>query len=259
MIGRTRSLAALSLGIELMDKLVDIVEVGVAMKFEGFLGHISDVFLEQQRLDKSLESSQLVVVFALVVGQDRNSILQLESIRVSSVVHQNHRGEVSPHHPQVFHVHSLRSHVAVFSEQTMVYPLLLGIQVIQHYVGIAGVTSREHDDLEILGQMSEDFNRVGTDVYSGLYFLPRRKLDFQLDVTGEIHRVVAVDESFIEVENYCLPVCILASLPLWFGRLPRVTSLLCASSWDGTRMFWKILKYCALIVRCSLTSERYSL
>lgn len=61
--------------------------------------------------------------------------------------------------------------MAVLTEETVLDVLFLGVEGVQHDVGVAGVAGREDDYLEVAGEVLEDLGGVGADVYAGLDYL----------------------------------------------------------------------------------------
>ena len=63
-----------------------ITELAISMQFECLFVHIPHVFLEDQTLDVGLKGFQLEIVLSFVVGQNRDCIVELEGVRVCSVI-----------------------------------------------------------------------------------------------------------------------------------------------------------------------------
>jgi hypothetical protein len=70
-----------------LHEVVHIRELLVFVKFECFPVHLTHVFCEEGTLDVTLQRSQLVVVLPLVIGDDRDGVVQLVGVRIGSVVH----------------------------------------------------------------------------------------------------------------------------------------------------------------------------
>lgn len=119
------------------------------MELERLPVDLAHVFGEQHAFNVALQSTQLVIVFALVIWDYRDSVVQLVGVRVSSVVNQENLGQISIHHPQIFDVDALRSEHTIFPEKSMMDVLVVGVQIVQNYVGIARVACCENYYLEV--------------------------------------------------------------------------------------------------------------
>lgn len=89
------------------------------------------------RLKICLECLKLEIYFALIVGNDWDSIVDLVRIRVCRIVNQDCLRQVSIHHSQVLDMHSLCAVVTMLPEQTMRNVFILGVQIVQNYIRIA--------------------------------------------------------------------------------------------------------------------------
>ena len=59
----------------------------------------------------------------------------------------------------------------MFTVESVVDVGSLGVHVVEHYVGVAGMAGSEHDYFEVVAQIGQDVARMRTDVYSCLdYF-----------------------------------------------------------------------------------------
>lgn len=76
--------------------------------------------------------------------------------------------------------------------------------MVQDNIGVTGVTSGEYNHLEVYGKSSQHLYCVRADVYPCLDHLPCWKLDWESDIVGYIHTLIAVDQGLIEVEHHCL-------------------------------------------------------
>lgn len=70
--------------------MIDIIELTISMQFEGFSVHVTDIFLEDQALDVGLKGFQLEIVLSFVVRQDWDCVIELEGVRVCSVINKNY-------------------------------------------------------------------------------------------------------------------------------------------------------------------------
>lgn len=92
----------------------------------------------------------------------------------------------------------------MLTEESMVYPLSIGIEIVHDDIGVAGMTGSEDNDLEVFAEVFEDFFGVGADVDASLDDFSGWELDGQFDAVRRIGSVVAVDKRLIEVKNNCL-------------------------------------------------------
>lgn len=130
--------------------MVDVVELFVFVKFERFAVDFPHVLGEQHALDVGLQRPQLVIVLALVVGDDGDGVVDLEGVGIGCVVDQQQLRQVPVYHSQILHVDAVVGDVAVLTVQSMVDELVVGVEVVQDDVGIARVACREDDHFEVL-------------------------------------------------------------------------------------------------------------
>ena len=78
------------------------------------------------------------------------------------------------------------------------------VQVIYDYISIARMACCEDHYLKIFVQIFQDFERIGTNIYGSSGYLSIGELDGEFDIARAVGVVVAVDESFVKIKNYCL-------------------------------------------------------
>lgn len=73
----------------------------------------------------------------MIEREDGDAVVQLERIGIGSVVNQSHILEVTVQHAQVLHVHPLLRLETVLPVQSIIDIFAIGVQIIQHHVGVA--------------------------------------------------------------------------------------------------------------------------
>lgn len=172
------------------------------MELEDLAVIIPHVLHQDHVHDVLLQGLQLEIGPAVVVGQNGDPVLGLGCVGVGCVVHQNHVAEVSVDHSQILGVHALRCLVAVLAEESVLDVLVVGIEVVEDHVGIAGVAGSEDNHLKVFAQVFENILSVGTDVDTCLYNFSSWEGNRQLDIVGRGQGVVAVDESLVQIKNH---------------------------------------------------------
>lgn len=66
----------------------------------------------------------------------------------------------------------------------------------------------EYYDFKIFGKCSQNFPSEGPHVDSDLNDLASGKIYFNFEITRHVHILIAVNQSFVKIENYCLFVLI---------------------------------------------------
>lgn len=142
----------------------------------------------------------------MIEREDGDAVVQLERIGIGSVVNQSHILEVTVQHAQVLHVHPLLRLETVLPVQSIIDIFAIGVQIIQHHVGVAWVGCREDYNLEILRQILENLPGVRPDVYACFDDFTGREFNRQLHVMRWGQAVIAVNQCLIEVEYHTFPV-----------------------------------------------------
>lgn len=104
-----------------------------------------------------------LVVLSLVEWQDWNAVLQLENVRVRSVIDQNHLAQVSIDNSKVFRVNvgvDLETMIAV---KSMFDELFVRVDFVQDHICVRLMTGRESDDFEGFGHLFQKTDRVWPD------------------------------------------------------------------------------------------------
>jgi hypothetical protein len=161
---------------------------------------------------------QLLVLLALVVGDDRDAVVHLEVVGVHCVVDQHHAAQRPLYHSQVLDVQAHLGLEAVLPVEPVRDHLASGVQVVDHLIRVAAVAGREDDNLELFVQLLEHLLRVRPDIYPGADHVASRECDRQDAVTIAVDLVAAVDEGLIEIEDQGLALGV-----LWVfgqGQLP---------------------------------------
>ena len=94
----------------------------------------------------------------------------------------------------------------MLSEESMMHVFSVGIEVIDHDIGVAGVTGSEDYHFEVLAEVSKDLPSIWSNVYARLEHLSIGELDGKTNCAWWMWRVIAMNEGFIEVKYYCLAV-----------------------------------------------------
>ena len=139
----------------------------------------------------------------MVIWEDGYAVVELVGVGVGGIVNKHHIFEVPVYYSQIFYVHALGAEVAVLAEESVMDPLVFGVQVIDYYIGVACVAGGEDDDLEIFAEVFEDLLGVGADVDACFNELAGGKFDGQFDVVGRVEVVIAVNEGLVQIEDYC--------------------------------------------------------
>lgn len=101
----------------------------------------------------------------------------------------------------------------MISEQSMVNVLIIGIQIVKDNVSITRVTCCKDDDFEMFTEVFKDLLSVRTDVDTSFNDLACGESNGKFDIVRRSQSVITVDQSFIQIENYCLFTWINTLLP----------------------------------------------
>lgn len=82
-------------------------------------------------------------------------------------------------------------------KQTMMDMFSVRIQVIKNYIGVTGMTGRKNDNLKIFWQSGQYFLGKGPHVDPNLNDFPCGEVHLNFKVAGNIHILVAMNQSFI--------------------------------------------------------------
>lgn len=109
--------------------------------------------------------------------------------------------ELAIENPEIFAVHALGSLVAMVAEESVMDVFVGGIEVIQHYIGVAGMGGGKDDDLEMFGEVFDNLLGMGADVDAGFDDLAGGEGYGQFYVVGRGEGIVAVDQSLVKIKN----------------------------------------------------------
>ena len=93
-------------------------------------------------------------------------------------------------------------------KQTMMDMFSVRIQVIKNYIGVTGMTGRKNDNLEIFWQSGQYFLCKGSHIDPYLNDFTCGKVYLNFEIAGNIHILVTMNQSFIQVKNYSLLILI---------------------------------------------------
>ena len=113
------------------------------------------------------------------------------------VVDENSSGEVAVEHAEILGVEAVAGLDAGVAEEAAGDVLALGVQVVDHHVGVAGVGGREHHQLEQPRQLLQRAHCERPHVDARPHRLPVPELDRQHHVARLIRRVVAVNQRLV--------------------------------------------------------------
>lgn len=112
---------------------------------------------------------KLDILLIVVVGNNRKSVLDLESEGVGGIIDYDNVLHISIHqNSEVLDVDSLFRLDAVFSEEAVLDILVFWVKVVEDYIGVAGVGGRENYNLVVLRQFLEALQTVGSHIDSCL-------------------------------------------------------------------------------------------
>ena len=127
---------------------------GVVMQLKVRLIDSSHVFLLLQAGQIALQCRQLEVL-AVVEGQDRDSVAELQAKRASRVVNQNNIAQLSVDPRKVFHVQAVEVD-AVFAVQPVMEELFLWVDLVENSISIVLVARSEDHDLPLFADLLEE-------------------------------------------------------------------------------------------------------
>lgn len=122
------------------------------VELKGIPVNLPDILNPDHAFEIPLQRLQFKVIPALVVRHNRNSIIQLEGIRICCVIDQHHIIQISVDDPQILDIHAFGSRATVLAVETMLDVLVFRVEVVQHHISIAAVTRRKHNYLEVTRQ-----------------------------------------------------------------------------------------------------------
>lgn len=93
---------------------------------------------------------ELIINFSLVEGQNGYPIFDLQAVGIGCVIYKNNIGELSVDDSEILYIYAFSSLETVLSKEAMSNEFILRIQVVQHYIGIAGVAGCENHNFEFL-------------------------------------------------------------------------------------------------------------
>jgi hypothetical protein len=114
-----------------------VVIIVVLMQFEGVAVDCADVLHCHHLHQVVLQGLQLEICLAVVVGQDWDAVVALGGVGVGRVVDQYHFVHGTVYYTQIFAVHAFGGLVAMLAEEAVVDVLVVGVDVVQHNVGVA--------------------------------------------------------------------------------------------------------------------------
>lgn len=154
-------------------------------------------------LDILYQVNQFVVLFVVVERNNRYTVLQLEVVRVGSVVDQKNCLEVTVFQDtQVLYVDALLRLPAMVAEQPVRNVLLIRVEVVQHHISIALVTCRKHYDLAELRQLFQQLHSMRSDINSSINLFSSGKLNLQTHIIRRLQSLIAVNQGLIQVQHY---------------------------------------------------------
>ncbi len=160
----------------------------------------------QVTVHKLLQGFQLIVLRSVVIRENGNTIVQLEGVRVSSIIHQYHIFHISPQNSQILNVHPLWGLITVLSVQSVFNEFVIRVQVIKHHIGVARVRCSEHNHLKVFSQVLEDLFCVRANIDARFDYFSCWELDWQFDVMRRGQTVVAMNQGLIQVKYDALSV-----------------------------------------------------
>ena len=140
----------IAIDVQILDQLLRLsIVIPILTQPKGPLIDFPHILAHQQLHHIILQHLQLKINLPVIVRENRDPVLKLISIRIRSVVHENHVLQVAVYHPEIFDVHALGGEVAVLSEETMVDPLAIWVEVVYDHVAVACMAGGEEDYLEV--------------------------------------------------------------------------------------------------------------
>lgn len=122
------------------------------VKFKCFSICYSHILALDQGVEIIFKHLNLVIGGSLEVRQNWNTILGLKSIGVGCVVNQNHILEVSVDDAQVLYILTFGRQIAVLSVKSVLDVLLLGVEIVDHHIGVALMAGCEYHKFELFVQ-----------------------------------------------------------------------------------------------------------
>jgi hypothetical protein len=116
----------------------------------------------------------------------------------------------------------------------------------------------EHNNLKIFCQIFQYFSGIRPNIDTSLNYLSSWKLDWKFNIVTHIYILIAVNQSFIKIENDSFNLCIMIYEvhPCFLLReLKRDANY----SVLGSRALPSILSKCIEFIKCSRASEFSSL
>ena len=83
-------------------------------------------------------------------------------------------------------MHALGGLYAVFTEQAVMHVLIIWVQMVYDHICVARVTGSENNHLEFFRQILKDVYGMGSDVNSGLDYLPVGEHYWQFYIIGVV-------------------------------------------------------------------------
>ena len=96
----------------------------------------------------------------------------------------------------------------MLTKEPMMHMFMIWVEVIDHDVGITRMTCGKDDNLEFGREGFEEFCSSRPNIDASLNRFPIGKWNRQLNLMAHFQIFVAVNESFIEIENECLLIYI---------------------------------------------------
>ena len=201
--------------IQMFDKVLDLLKAQIVFQPKGLFVPFSHVSMQTaQVLPQGLH---LVVIRALVVRNDGDSIGHLEGVGIGSVVHKHDLREVSPDQSQVLHIVSLLNVLAVTAIEPMLHVLASRIQVVNHLICVGLVARSEDHYLEVLSQIGQKLPCAWTNVKRRDHRPASSEVNGQLNLMRLAQLLKAVDQCLIEIKDYRKLTCVKRELPLYFS------------------------------------------
>ena len=173
------------------------------MKLECIYIYLPHIFHTCQFIQILFQGRQLKVTFARVVRQNWNAIIDLIGVGVGCIVNQHHLTQGTVYYAEVFDVGPICHQIARLPKYAMVDVLMLGVQVVQNGIGIARLAGGKHHDLEIGRQVLQQLHSPRSDIDASINNLPISQHHRQADMALGLVIFVEVDQSFVQIKNYC--------------------------------------------------------
>ena len=122
------------------------------------------------------------------------SIINYDNVLKTSVGKDSH----------ILNIESFFSLHTIFSEQSVLNVFVFRIQIVQNNISVATVRGCENNDFIVLGELLQTLNSIRSNIDTSFNDFTMREFDGQNYITRHAGILIAMNQSFIKIEDNSL-------------------------------------------------------